>query len=133
MRWDSSVSSSFRTTNGVRQGSVLSPMLFNVFVDDLIRSVKRYGFGSIIRGMYTGCCFYADDVALLSPTLFGFQKMLDVCQGFAISKLMKFNPVKSNVMIFRRSAVIAVKNADCTIGGEMLEQVHDFLHLGHVF
>ena len=36
VRWNSTVSSSFGVTNGVRQGGILSPILFTVYIDELL-------------------------------------------------------------------------------------------------
>ena len=45
VRWNSSVSDSFHVSNGVRQGGVLSPMLFAVYVDSLLEMLKASGVG----------------------------------------------------------------------------------------
>ena len=69
VRWGGVYSSSFTATNGVRQGGILSPYLFNVYVDDL--SVKR---NSCHAGCYySGGCInhlmYADDLVIMSPSV----------------------------------------------------------------
>ena len=43
VRWNSSVSDSFHVLNGVRQGGVLSPMLFAVYVDSLLEMLVTLG------------------------------------------------------------------------------------------
>ena len=39
MRWESSYSDAFNVSNGVRQGSVLSPVLFAVYLDGLLKMI----------------------------------------------------------------------------------------------
>ena len=47
---------------------VLSPVVFAVYVDDLIVKLSESGEGSCINGMYVGCVMYADDLVLLSAS-----------------------------------------------------------------
>ena len=50
VRWDTHVSSNFPTTNGVRQGGVLSPVLFTLYMDDLLVELSELGIGCYILG-----------------------------------------------------------------------------------
>ena len=54
---------------GVRQGGVLSPVLFAIYVDDIIVELKSSQEGCSIGGLYLGCVMYADDLLLLSASL----------------------------------------------------------------
>ena len=65
VKWNSSKSTSFKTSNGVRQGSVLSPALFNVYIDDLFTGLERSGAGIRINGRFSDGIAYADDLSLL--------------------------------------------------------------------
>jgi len=49
---------------GVRQGGILSPFLFNVYVDDLLDNLESSGAGCYVNGHYLGCVMYADDLLL---------------------------------------------------------------------
>lgn len=62
VRWGGSVSRSFAVKAGVRQGGVLSPYFFAVYIDDLIRALEHSGHGCVIHGVYLGCIVYADDI-----------------------------------------------------------------------
>ena len=61
-------SSSFSIGNGVRQGAVLSPSLFNIYIDGLFDELRQSGVGCIIESLYFGCIGYADDIALIVPS-----------------------------------------------------------------
>ena len=92
-------SSSFRITNGTRQGSVLSPALFSVYLDDLIQKLRNLGLGCHVGGWWMGACGYADDLILLAPLRSVLQEMVKVCQEYGEEHNLVFstdpNPTKS--------------------------------------
>ena len=100
--WNGCTSNPFSVTNGVRQGGVLSPILFNVYMDELIDKHKMNDVGCHIGRQFTGAFCYADDLTLLSPTIRGLQKMLNVCDDFANEYSVKFNARKTVCMCFSR-------------------------------
>ena len=99
VRWNSTESTTFSVKNGVRQGAILSPSLFCVYLDTLLGKLRDSGVGCHFGGAYFGAFGYADDVTLLSPTRQGLQILLDICEEFASSHSMLFStdpvPAKS--------------------------------------
>ena len=77
VRWGSVLSNFFSVNNGVRQGGMLSPLLFNVYIDYLSLSLSKLYLA-------VGCCcgktvvnhLYADDIVLLAPSAKGLQRLL---------------------------------------------------------
>ena len=72
---------------GVKQGGVLYPLSFSVYVDDLIWLLKHSGYGkkklTYIASQFVWAILYADDITLLSGSCRdGLQKMLDICAEF---------------------------------------------------
>jgi len=61
---------------GVRQGGVLSPYLFSMYIDDLIKELRHSGHGLYVGMVFIGCILYADDTVVLSGSCFGLQKWL---------------------------------------------------------
>ena len=80
VRWESSCSRCFPVTCGVRQGGVLSPFLFAIYVDDVIINLHNKRLGCTVGGSYIWCLMYADDLVLLSASLTVLQQMVDVCE-----------------------------------------------------
>jgi Reverse transcriptase (RNA-dependent DNA polymerase) len=59
---------------------VLSPLLFAIFIDDLVTSVRSANAGCYLS--FNSCCklLYADDILLLSPSITGLQLLLNACE-----------------------------------------------------
>ena len=55
-------------SNGVKQGGVLSPVLFSIYLDKLIAQLIHLGMGCCMNGLFTGVFIYADDITLLAPS-----------------------------------------------------------------
>ena len=85
--------------NGTRQGSVLSPYLFCVYMRGITKGVTSCGTGCHICGMPACILMYADDLVLLAPSWRGQQKLINVCTELVARVGMKFNATKSMTMI----------------------------------
>ena len=83
---------------GVRQGGVLSPILFSVYVNDIIEKLSRSNHGCRIGELFLGCIMYADDLILMSASLCDLQAMVAICVEEMESIDMKLNVNKSQVM-----------------------------------
>ena len=81
VNWKDSLSGNFSI--GVRQGAVLSPLLFSLHIDKLFMRLHDLGLGYHVGPMFAGSFGYADDVALVAPTLYAMGKMIQVCKLFA--------------------------------------------------
>ena len=62
INWNAAISCSFDISNGVKEGGVLSPVLFNVYLDELILLLREKGVWCHINGMFVGAFCYADDI-----------------------------------------------------------------------
>ena len=54
--------------NGVRQGGIISPIVFCVYVNSLLLYLRNSGFGWYIGNFFVGALTYTDDLALLAPS-----------------------------------------------------------------
>ena len=66
--WNGVYSCQFPVKNGVKQGSLLSPALFCVFIDGLLNRLAKCHVGCYIGLNFLGAPAYADDIILLAPT-----------------------------------------------------------------
>ena len=101
VKWGKVNSAYFNVSNGVRQGGILSPKLFAIYVDDLSRELTLCNSGCYIDHQCMNHVMYADDICLMAPSAIGLQKMLDVCFDFSLRNDIMFNPVKSVCVTFK--------------------------------
>lgn len=134
-KWLDQISTPFCATNGVKQGGVISPMLFTVYLDELLHRLEKHDIGCHIGDTYAGAVSYADDVTLQCPTKTGTESMLEVVSEFSEEYHMTFNPGKSKLLVYP-----SAKNDDQDI--PVIESVRfgdlditasdTAVHLGHI-
>jgi len=83
---------------GLSQSGVLSPYLYAIYVDDLLNELRSSGYAVHTGSVFVRCLLYADDIVLLSPSCYGLQKLRNICENFANTWDIKFNPAKSQVI-----------------------------------
>jgi hypothetical protein len=91
VKWNGEVSSWFALSNGVRQGGVISAILYCFYVNDLFTLLRRCGEGCWVQGYFCGIYGYSDDNFLLAPSLHALQCMLDTCEEYAESHNLRFS------------------------------------------
>ena len=136
VRWGDANSSSFGILNGTRQGSVLSPCIFSIYMDELLQELRHLGLGCHIGGIFMGATIYADDVLLLAPCRTALQLMLKVCENFAIKNNLKYssdpNPAKSKSKCMYMCGKSKVRYpAQLVLNGQTLPWVTTAQHLDH--
>ena len=114
---------------GVRQGGVVSPHFFALYIDDVVNSVKSLGIGCYMRHMCMSIILYADDILLLAPSIGCLQQLFLVCEAELNSIGMFINESKTVCMRIgpRYQAVCA---NIVTIAGKKLEWVDKLRYLG---
>jgi len=95
IRWNGQVSHCFSLAAGVRQGGVLSPLLFAICIDTIVERVKTLDVGCYINCICCSIFLYADDILLLAPTISGLQALLNACENYLNDVDMCINANKS--------------------------------------
>ena len=137
VRWGSSHSERFSVTNGVRQGAVSSPLLFSVYIDDLISLLRRSGLGCRVDNIFYGVLGYADDLLVLSASRSGLQAMVSICEKSAKMRKLKFstsldpNKSKTKCIMFTKGKLDKDSVAPILLNGDPLPWVESVKHLGN--
>ena len=93
-----------------------------------------------LNSVIVGCCIkslvinhltYADDLALIAPSVKGFQTILDVCYEYGPSHNILFNESKSVCMHFKQSNEISVEPV-IWLGNDKMHFVTKYKYLGHI-
>ena len=100
VKWKNYLSNTFNVSNGVKQGGVLSPILFSVYIDELLSALEQEKVGCYIGDSFFGALAYADDILLLSPSRTAMSRMLKLCEKYAKEYDIIFNAAKSKQVLF---------------------------------
>ena len=131
VRWGSCFSDFFHVRNGVRQGGILSPLLFNVYNDDLSKALNSHKVGCSYSGITVNHLMYADDIVLLAPSLSGLQKLITECELYGTLHDIKFNAEKTALLYFKSDLLRRVDLPTLQLGGLDLKITHSVKYLGH--
>ena len=108
---------------GVLQGSILSPLLYSLFIDDLTESLVCVK--TKLRNQTMPCLMYADDIAIVTSTHEEMTEALSSCEMHSIRNNYRFNPSKC--------AIITNDTMQFKLYGEDIPSVDSFTYLGIPF
>jgi hypothetical protein len=111
------------------RAGVLSPILFTVYIDELLSQLSTSHKGCYIGDTFCGALGYADDVILLSPTVSSLNEMLSVCRNFAKEYDVLFNSSKSKLLYYGNPCY---KPTHVSFMGSNIDVVVNEKHLGNI-
>ena len=126
VRWGDTTSEWFSIMAGVRQGGVLSPIFYCIYVDDLVEILQALGIGCHLQQTFLSILLYADDMALLAPSLKGLQTLLSVTENYCREWDIMLNAKKSKNMLFGRKHRLP----ELFLDGKGIEWVESWPYLG---
>ena len=129
----SSYSDYFEYAVGLRQGEVLSPILFSLFVEDLeLYLQNNQDAGINIDEIVFIISLFADDMAIFGKTPLDLQNNLNLLNSYCDEWGLTVNTDKTKVLVFRKRGKLS-PNEVWYYAGKQLETVDDFNYLGAVF
>ena len=126
---ENSTSSYFHVKNGVRQGGILSPYLFTIYVNDLSEKLNTSMVGLHMCNVCINHIFYADDLCIMYSSPAGLQMLLDICANYALANDIVFNHKKSVYTVFKPDK-FKLACPDIFIDGLPLTMVENAKYLG---
>ena len=121
----------FPYLKGVRQGCVLSPMLFNIYINELATIFENTSSDPFIlpSGSKLSCLLYADDLIILSRSKFGLQNCLNELHNWCQKWMMETNLKKTKIMIFQKGNKKQIK-PNFLLGNQTITIVNEYCYLG---
>ena len=128
---DGKLSSEFKIHAGVRQGCIMSPLLFNIFLSDLPEKLHQGDKVSLSQDVTINCLIWADDVLILSETEDGLHSSLQKLNVYCKSNGLTVNTDKTKIMIFNKTGRLIRGNY--YLENEKIENVRSYKYLGLIF
>ncbi|XP_053405160.1 uncharacterized protein LOC128558904 [Mercenaria mercenaria] len=121
----------FSVQTGLRQGCMLSPILFNLYINDLALYLKSLAIGVSFENENICILMYADDIVLLAENAHDLQTLLNALNDWCNTNYMNINNGKSKVIYFRP---VSVPRSNCIFmcGNVIVDTVDKYIYLGIV-
>ncbi len=127
VKWDQSYSAWFQIVAGVRQGGILSPGFYSLYVDDLVVELESLQVGCYVIEVFMALLLYADDMAILAPSVKGLILLLEKCNQFCLDWDICLNAKKTKLMYFGKKCDDLFSPI---LNGNPLQWVDSWVYLG---
>ena len=132
IQWGKTRSFFVTISNGVRQGKILSPKLFSVYMDDLSNLLISSGIGCFLNKVGFNHVFYADDLCLMAPCAIALQELLNICHSYSITVDVNFNALKSFCVAFTPK-LFKLRFPELNINAALIPYTDSIKNLGLTF
>ena len=95
IKWCKQFSVKISVYIGTRQGGISSPLLFNIFYQELVDALSKCPGGISINNDSFNVFCYADDLILTSLSVTGLQELIDTASSYIIAHGLTFNASKT--------------------------------------
>lgn len=133
VKFGNNLSECWKINNGVRQGGILSPFLFNVYINDLIDSISKCNIGCKLGAVSSNIIGYADDIVLLAPSVDALQYLFTTSLEELTRINLSFNCLKSKLMVFdSKSSTKNIIDVSIYLDNIKVSQVQEHKYLGYI-
>ena len=134
VRWNGKLSGSFSCPFGLKQGCLLSPLIFSLLIGDVADHVREnglHGFQLLPGGQEIFSLLFADDIVLLSSTPHGLQRQINSLETSSKTIGLQVNLEKTKVMVFRKGGFLG-RREKWSLSGQPIEVVSSYRYLGYL-
>lgn len=133
VRSNGHISNWFPILQGTRQGGIISPHLYLVFINDLMNELCNSGYGLTVYGLNCCCPSSADDMVLLSLSRVGLQELMQICYQYGCAYRYTYNANKSAVIVSNDTHSYRQDGQTWTLGNNCVQETDTYMHLGVLF
>jgi hypothetical protein len=121
------LSTDFKISDGVKQGGILSPFLFNFYINDLLEECIKANIGAKLEPFNVSIICYCDDITLISSSIHDMNRLLRICGDYAKDWKLEFSINKCNWTCFGKEVF---NDAKFTLQNQKLCYSENVIHLG---
>ena len=114
---------------GVRQGGILSPFLFKLYIDNMISHISSQEVGCRLGFLRMNIIAYADDLVILADSAENLNYLYQILKMNITDLGLLLNENKSVCMVFKSNKCVNVREID--LGGDILQVMQEHKYLGH--
>ena len=101
-------------------------------MDELSDKLNKKQIGCFGGNKIINHLMYADDLVIMAPSSAGLSTLLERCKSFGSKHCVKFNPLKSAILIFRSKLLYKSKLPSFSLINQNIEEVNKIKYLGHI-
>lgn len=116
----------FEVKMGVKQGCVLSPLIFSLFIDGVVEALRKADVGVNIGNVHVDLLLYADDICIVCESEKDLQKAMLIVQKYMNQWRLRVNLTKTKVVVYGRK----VKKCEIRYDGVLLDVEESYEYLG---
>ena len=126
------LSESFESLVGLKQGCNMSPLLFNIFINDFVDLLNTNSTDApYLDNLQVSCLLYADDLVLLSESQDGLQEAINTLHNFTSKWFLEVNLIKTKCLVFSKRKVRDYPSL--YLGNKELDNCDEYCYLGVIF
>ena len=121
----------FQVRQGTRQGGVISPFLYLLFINELIYELEKAGLGFLVYGISCGFPTVADDMLVGSYSKRALEMMLAICFKYANKWRFEYGIIKCLIVVFNElKRAFLQANRIWNVDNVQIEEGIEYKHLG---